>query len=191
MWGNKITENLPVRNLEKVVLLERKFKKELNSLILRKAKPEDASVIWSIVEPIIRAGETYVFDPNSSREKMLDYWMAADKQTYVAERDGQILGTFYLKANQPDRGSHVVNAGFMVSPDSSGKGIGKAMAEFSLIEAKRLGYRAMQFNFVVKSNLPAVRLWKKMGFEIIGEIPEAFSHPNLGLTSVYVMYRKL
>jgi ribosomal protein S18 acetylase RimI-like enzyme len=79
----------------------------------------------------------------------------------------------------------------MVSPDSSGKGIGKAMAEFSLIEAKRLGYLAMQFNFVVKSNLPAVLLWKKMGFEIIGEIPEAFSHPNLGLTSVYVMYRKL
>lgn len=163
----------------------------MNSLILRKAKPEDASSIWSIIEPIIRAGVTYVFDPQSSKEKMLDYWMAADKQTYVAELEGEILGTFYLKVNQPDRGAHVVNAGFMVSPESSGKGIGKAMAEFSLIEAKRLGYLAMQFNFVIKSNTSAVALWKKMGFEIVGEVPEAFDHPNFGLTNVYVMYRKL
>jgi L-amino acid N-acyltransferase YncA len=163
----------------------------VSKLNFRKATEEDSSQIWAILEPIIREGTTYVFDPQSSKEKMLDYWMAVDKQTYVAELEGEIVGTFYLKSNQPDRGSHVVNAGFMVSPDSSGKGIGKAMAEFSLIEAKRLGYLAMQFNFVVKSNTSAVALWKKMGFEIIGEIPEAFSHPNLGLTSVYVMYRKL
>ena len=157
----------------------------------RKATVKDSSQIWAILEPIIREGATYVFDPQSSKEKMLDYWLAADKQTYLAERDGEVLGTFYLKANQPDRGAHVVNAGYMVSPKSAGEGIGKAMAEFSLIEAKRLGYLAMQFNFVVKSNTPAVNLWKKMGFEVVGEVPEAFSHPNLGLTSVYVMYRKL
>lgn len=160
-------------------------------MILRKANPEDSPSLWKIIEPIIRSGETYVFDPNSSREKMLDYWLADDKQTYVADQEGEIVGTFYLKTNQPDRGSHVVNAGFLVSPESSGKGIGKAMAEFSFEEARRLGYHAMQFNYVIKSNISAVALWKKMGFEIVGEIPEAFSHPKHGLTNVYVMYRKL
>jgi ribosomal protein S18 acetylase RimI-like enzyme len=122
---------------------------------------------------------------------MMDYWLGEDKHTYVAELEGEIVGTFYLKANQPDRGSHVVNAGYMVSPKSAGKGIGKAMAEFSFEEAKRLGFLAMQFNYVVKTNTPAVNLWKKMGFEIVGEVPEAFSHPKFGLTNVYVMYRKL
>jgi ribosomal protein S18 acetylase RimI-like enzyme len=122
---------------------------------------------------------------------MMGYWLGEDKNTYVAELEGEIAGTFYLKANQPDRGSHVVNAGYMVSPKSAGKGIGKAMAEFSFEEAKRLGFLAMQFNYVVKTNTPAVNLWKKMGFEIVGEVPEAFSHPKFGLTNVYVMYRKL
>jgi L-amino acid N-acyltransferase YncA len=163
----------------------------LNSLILRKVKPEDASSIWRIIEPIIRAGVTYVFDPQSSKEKMLDYWIATDKQTYVAEVEGNIVGTFYLKANQPDRGSHVVNAGYMVSSEAAGKGIGKAMAEFSFVEAKRLGFCAMQFNYVVKTNTVAVNLWKKLGFQVVGEIPEAFDHPVFGLTNVYVMHRKL
>ncbi|GAA0880982.1 GNAT family N-acetyltransferase [Algoriphagus jejuensis] len=122
---------------------------------------------------------------------MLNYWLGADKDTYVAELEGDVLGTFYLKANQPDRGSHVVNAGYMVGEKARGKGIAKAMAEFSFVEAKHLGYSAMQFNYVVKSNEGAVVLWKKMGFEIVGEIPDAFLHPTLGLTNVYVMYRKL
>lgn len=158
---------------------------------VRKAVHSDSESLWDIIEPIIREGITYVFSPDSSREKMLGYWMAADKETYVAEIDGEVVGTFYLKANQPDRGSHVVNAGYMVSPKVAGKGIGKAMAEFSFLEAKRLGYHAMQFNYVVKSNTTAVRLWQKLGFEIVGEIPKAFSHPKTGLSSVLVMYRKL
>ncbi|OOG77157.1 GNAT family N-acetyltransferase [Algoriphagus sp. A40] len=163
----------------------------MENLILRKATPQDASKLWEIIEPIIRAGETYVFSPDSSKEKMLAYWLAPDKETYVAELKGEILGTFFLKANQPDRGSHVVNAGYMVSSNSSGKGVGKAMAEFSFAEAKRLGYLAMQFNYVVKSNTVAVNLWKKLGFSIVGEIPEAFDHPSLGMIPVYVMYRRL
>ncbi len=158
---------------------------------LRKAQPEDADSLCGIIEPIIRAGETYVFSPDSSREKMLNYWLGADKDTYVAELDGEILGTFYLKANQPDRGSHVVNAGYMVGERARGKGIAKAMAEFSFAEAKRLGYSAMQFNFVIASNTVAVSLWQKMGFDIVGQVPEAFLHPRLGYVDVYVMYRKL
>lgn len=163
----------------------------MNHLILRKAKPEDSSKIWEILEPVIREGSTYVFDPNSSKEKMMCYWLSDDKQTYVAESQGEVVGTFYLKANQPDRGSHVANAGYMVSPKAAGKGVGKAMAKFSFEEAKRLGFQAMQFNYVVKTNTTAVTLWKKMGFEIVGEIPKAFDHPVYGLTAVYVMHREL
>ncbi|MDO8967424.1 GNAT family N-acetyltransferase [Algoriphagus sp.] len=161
------------------------------TLNFRLASPSDSESLWEIIEPIIREGSTYVFYPDSSREKMLGYWMDADKVTYVAEENGELVGTFYLKANQADRGSHVVNAGYMVSPLVAGRGIGKAMAEFSFLEAKRMGFHAMQFNYVLKSNVAAVRLWQKLGFELVGEIPEAFSHPKTGLSSVLVMYRKL
>jgi ribosomal protein S18 acetylase RimI-like enzyme len=97
----------------------------------------------------------------------------------------------WLKANQPGLGDHVGNAAYMVSPDAAGRGVGKAMGEFSLEEARRLGFTAMQFNFVVKSNEAAVRLWKKIGFEVIGEIPDAIRHSKNGLTNAYIMYRKL
>ena len=160
-------------------------------LIIRKATPADYDPIWAIIQQVISTGDTYVFDPSSSREKMLDYWCAPEKHTYVAVLDGTILGTFVLKDNQPDLGSHIANAGYMTSPDAGGKGIGKAMCEFSLEEAKRLGYRAMQFNVVIKTNELAVKLWQKMGFDIIGEIPEAFNHQQYGLTNAYIMYRKL
>ena len=96
-----------------------------------------------------------------------------------------------LKDNQPDLGAHIANAGYMVSPEAKGKRVGRTMAEFSLKEAKRLGYQAMQFNFVVKSNEVAVKLWLNLGFEIIGEIPEAFNHAEKGLTNALIMYRKL
>lgn len=132
-----------------------------------------------------------MFSPDSSREKMLEYWLGSDKDTYVAELHGEILGTFYLKANQPDRGSHVVNAGYMVEPKAGGRGIGRALAEFSFAEARRLGYTAMQFNYVISSNTVAVSLWEKLGFKIVGQVPDAFMHPKLGPTDVYVMYRKL
>lgn len=161
------------------------------NLNFRQATPSDSESLWEIIRPIIREGSTYVFAPESSREKMMDFWLAKDKASYVAEFDGEILGTFFLKANQPDRGSHIVNAGYMVSSKARGKGIGKAMAEFSFEEAKRLGFLAMQFNYVVKSNTAAVSLWIKLGFEIVGEVPEAFLHPHLGPTNVLILHRKL
>ena len=100
-------------------------------------------------------------------------------------------GTYWLKANQPGLGSHVGNGAYMVSPNAKGKGIGRMMAEHSIGEARRLGFTAMQFNFVVQSNDVAVKLWQSVGFEIIGEIPEAFNHKQNGLTNAYIMYRKL
>lgn len=158
---------------------------------IRKAEEKDKKQIWRIIREVISTGDTYIFDPCSSEEKMIGYWFTDDKKTYVALDGDEVVGTFYLKDNQPDLGSHVVNAGYMVSPKAQGKRVGRQMAEFSLDEAKRLGYLAMQFNFVVKTNENAVKLWQKLGFEIIGEIPDAFRHSEKGLTNAYIMYRKL
>jgi ribosomal protein S18 acetylase RimI-like enzyme len=171
------------------------------NLEIRKATENDRDEVWKIIRAVISTGDSYTFAPDSSRERMLGFWFGEDKETYVAVESvasvladastPQILGTFFLKANQPDLGSHICNAGYMVSPNTKGKGIGRKMAEFSLPEAKRLGFKAMQFNFVVKSNEIAVKLWLSLGFEIIGEIPEAFQHQDLGLVNALIMYRKL
>jgi ribosomal protein S18 acetylase RimI-like enzyme len=122
---------------------------------------------------------------------MLGFWCADDRHTYVALIDDAVAGTFMLKDNQPDLGSHIANGAYMTSPSVRGQGVGFAMGEYSIKEATRLGYKAMQFNIVIKSNRQAVALWRKLGFFIIGEIPEAFSHRENGLTNAYIMYRKL
>lgn len=158
---------------------------------IRKARDDDKEAVWRIIKAVIAGGDTYVFAPDSSEDEMSKFWFSPEKHNYVAEIDGKIVGTFWLKANQPGLGSHVGNAAYMVAPDAKGSGIGKRMAEFSLDEAKRLGFTAMQFNFVVKSNAVAVKLWESVGFEIIGEIPDAIRHSTNGLTNAYIMYRKL
>ena len=158
---------------------------------IRKAQKTDEPQIWEIIKSVIASADTYVFAPDSSEEKMLAFWCGADKKTYVALSDDKIVGTFFLKDNQPDLGSHIANAGYMVAPAAKGKRIGRTMAEFSIEEARRLGYTAMQFNFVVKTNESAVKLWQSLGFEIIGEIPEAFRHVDEGLTNALIMYRKI
>lgn len=158
---------------------------------IRKAEDSDKPAVWPIIKAIIAGGDTYVYPPDSAESDMLDYWFSVDKHTYIAERDGRVVATFWLKANQPGLGAHVANAAYMVSPDAHGKGIGREIAEWSLDEARRLGFKAMQFNFVVKSNIFAVKLWQDIGFETIGEIPEAFDHAENGLTNAYIMYRKL
>jgi len=160
-------------------------------LEIRKATAEDKSQVWEIINEVLSKGDSYTFAPGSPREKMLAFWFAEDKETYVAEIEKKIVGTFFIKSNQPDLGSHICNAGYMVSSEAKGKGIGRKMAEFSFEEARKLGYQAMQYNFVVKSNEIAVKLWLTLGFEIIGEIPEAFQHKDFGLTNALIMYRQL
>ncbi|MEO8574884.1 MAG: GNAT family N-acetyltransferase, partial [Pyrinomonadaceae bacterium] len=151
--------------------------------LIRTANESDKSSVWRIIEAVIATGETYVFDPGTPQDEMIAYWFSPEKHVYVAERDGEVVGTFWLKANQPGLGSHVCNAAYMVAPDAAGKGIGKKMAEYSLDEARALGFTALQFNFVVKSNTAAVRLWQSIGMEIIGEIPDAFDHREFGMTN--------
>lgn len=160
-------------------------------LEIRAATEADKPAVWEIVKAVIASGDTYVFAPDSTEKEMLDYWFSAEKHTYVAELDDAIVGTFFLRENQPGLGAHIGNAGYMVAPGNYGKGIGRQMAEWSLEESRRLGYTAMQFNFVVKSNENAVKLWKSIGMEIIGEIPDAFDHARDGMTNAYIMYRKL
>ena len=158
---------------------------------IRRATTADYDQVWEIIQSIISNGDTIAFDPGSSKEQMLAYWLGQDKHTYVAMLHGKVAGTFIIRDNQPGLGSHIANAGYMTSPAVSGQGVGKAMGVYSLEEAKRLGYKAMQFNIVVKTNTRAIRLWESLGFKIIGEIPEAFNHRQNGLTNAYIMYRKL
>ena len=161
------------------------------SIQIRPALPTDQAAVWEIIEPVIQAGDTYMYAPDSSRDKMLALWFDADKYTYVAEMEGKIVGTFFMKANQPDLGSHVVNAGYMVHPNFRGRGIAEQLCRFSLTEAKRLGFKAMQFNCVIATNEVAVRLWQKCGFSIIGTLPKAYQHQTLGLVDAHVMYQWL
>ena len=158
---------------------------------LRPANKVDEDAIWEIFRAVIAPGDTYVLDPGTSREEALAYWFRPDTQTYVAESDGHIVGTYILKPNQPALGSHVANASFMVSPSARGLGVGRRMGEHCLDEARRLGFRAMQFNFVVSTNEPAVRLWQQLGFSIVGTLPGAFRHPQRGFLDAYVMFRTL
>jgi ribosomal protein S18 acetylase RimI-like enzyme len=158
---------------------------------IRKIKDTDHDAVWVILEDIIRKGDVFAYPLSTTREEMIAYWCHPAKHTYVALDNGEIAGTFFMQDNQPGLGSHIANAGYAVAANRSGRGIGKYMGEYSLAEAKRLGYRAMQFNLVVRSNETAVQLWKKIGFEIIGEIPDAFNHSTNGFTNAYIMYRKL
>lgn len=158
---------------------------------IREATAADQDAIWDIFREVVAAGDTYAFDPGMSRHDALGYWFQADTRTYVAKSRGRILGTYILRPNQSGGGSHVANAAFMVAPDARGQGIGRAMAEHCLSEARLLGFRAMQFNFVVSTNDSAVRLWQKLGFKIVGTLPSAFHHPEKGYVDVYVMYRSL
>jgi L-amino acid N-acyltransferase YncA len=158
---------------------------------IRAAAEADRDAIWEIFPEVVAAGDTYAIDPDVSREEALAYWSGANTQTYVAESTGRVVGTYILRPNQSGRGSHVANAGFMVAPDARGQGIGRAMGEHCLSEARRLGFRAMQFNFVVSTNESAVRLWEDLGFKIVGSLPSAFRHPEKGYVDVYVMFQSL
>lgn len=158
---------------------------------IRTYEAHDEDDIWGIIQEVISTGDTYVFSPDSKREEMMNYWCGADKRTYVAEIDGNIAGTFVIKSNQPGLGNHIANASYMTRKEARGRGIGTAMAEFSMAEARKLGYRGMQFNVVIKSNQRAIDLWKKLGFEVIGEIPDALRHASLGYTNAYIMFKSL
>lgn len=160
-------------------------------LTIRPANDRDRDAIWEMFRATVAPGDAFVYDPNTPREEAEAYWFADGTGTYVAERDGKILGSYILRANRPGLGDHVANAGFMVDPEARGLGVGGAMGEHALDEARRLGYRAMQFNFVISTNESAVHLWQRLGFQIVGTLPGAFRHARKGFVDAYVMFRSL
>jgi ribosomal protein S18 acetylase RimI-like enzyme len=160
-------------------------------LRIRLAIDSDHDVIWGIFQTTIAAGDAFVYDANTSREQALAYWCATDAATFVAEMDAKVIGSYVLRANQPGLGNHVANAGFMVAPGARGLGVGRAMGEHCLNEARQRGYRAMQFNFVVSTNESAVHLWRQLGFNIVGTLPGVFRQAQKGVVDAYVMFRSL
>ena len=160
-------------------------------MLVRETVENDADAIWAILEPIIRAGETYTLPREMDRESALAYWFSPGHEVFVAEENGEIVGTYFLKANQKGGGAHVSNCGYITAPHATGRGVARAMCAHSLERARECGFRAMQFNFVVSTNERAVRMWQKFGFEIVGCLPKAFEHPTLGFVDAYVMYRQL
>jgi L-amino acid N-acyltransferase YncA len=160
-------------------------------LKIREAIESDRGAIWEIFREVILTGETYPLDQNSSRESALTYWFQRSAHVFVAESDGKVIGSYTLHSNQAGGGAHVANAGFIVAKSARGQGIGRALGEHCLNEARRLEFRAMQFNFVVSSNESAVRLWQDLGMKIVGTLPGAFQHPARGYVDVYVMFQNL
>jgi len=158
---------------------------------IRPATEADAEAIWRIIGPTIRAGATYTLDPAMSKEAASRYWMGPDKETFVAENGGSVVGTYYLRANQAGGGAHVANCGYMTAADAQGLGVARAMCAHSIAHARERGFRAMQFNFVVSTNERAVRLWHSLGFETVGRLPGAFRLPSEEYVDALVMFRSI
>ena len=162
-------------------------------MLIRPYERHDWSRVWALLEPVFRAGETYAFPSDISEEDARLAWTSAPKEVFVAldETERRLLGTYYLRPNAEGPGSHVCNCGYVVSEDARGKGVASLMCKHSQEEALSRGYRAMQFNLVVASNEGAIRLWKKLGFEVVGTLPGSFRHPGLGFVDAHVMYKHL
>ena len=160
--------------------------------LMRTFKDEDWPATWRILEPVFRAGESYPYSPDITEKNAYKAWIETPSATYVAIDEGnEIIGTYYIRPNQPALGSHVCNCGYIVSEDARGKGTASEMCEHSQHEAIRLGFKSMQYNLVVSTNKIAVHIWKKNGFELIGTLPGAFQHRQLGFVDAFVMYKEL
>jgi len=155
------------------------------------ATSADEERIWALLQPVFSAGDTYAVDPLIDREAAIAYWMEADKTAFILGIEGQAVGTYYIRPNQPGGGAHICNCGFITAPSARGKGVARRMLDHALIEAKQQGYRAMQFNFVLASNQRALAIWQRNGFATIGRIPQAFLHPKQGYVDALILHRSL
>lgn len=167
------------------------MEKQNNTLTIRKAGESDYDQIWEIFKAVIKTGDTYVFNPNTPKVDLQKYWFADYMETFVAEEYGLICGTYIIKPNQTGLGNHIANCSYMVEPKSQGKGIGKQLCEHSIDFATQYGYKAIQFNIVVSTNIAALKIWKQYGFEIIGTTPNGFRHRKLGFVDTYILYKAL
>ena len=161
-------------------------------ITIRRYVETDWQAVWTILHDTIQAGETYTFAPDSSEAEIHRAWIETPRATYIAcDPDGRVLGTYFIKPNQPGLGAHVCNCGYVVASSAEGRGIASLMCEHSQREGIAMGFRAMQFNFVVSTNERAVRLWQRLGYEIVGRLPGAFHHPRLGYVDALIMFKQL
>ncbi|WP_425100964.1 N-acetyltransferase family protein [Tropicibacter sp. S64] len=161
------------------------------SVSIRPATDVDRPAVWALLEPVFRAGDTYAIDPDIAEPEAIAYWFGPERRVFVAETGGSIVGTYYMVRNQKGGGSHVCNCGYITGSEARGKGVARAMLAHSLAVAPGFGFRAMQYNFVVSTNLRAVATWERAGFRIVGRLPGAFAHPTEGFVDALVMYRDL
>ena len=160
-------------------------------ITIRAARLDEFDLIWPLLRDVFAAGDTYAVDPAITKTDALAYWMTQACATYMAEGPDGIVGTYYIKTNQPGGGAHICNCGYIVSPTARGQGLAARLCTHSQDQARALGYTAMQFNFVLASNTGALRLWHRLGFDTVGTIPDAFDHPSLGMVDAHVMYKRL
>ena len=159
---------------------------------IREIRESDWPKIWPILQETIRAGDTYTFSPQSTEKEIREVWVEVPAKTFVAcDAEGRILGTYFIKANQPGLGAHVCNCGYVVAPTAQGRGIASLMCEHSQARALAMGFKAMQFNFVVATNTRAIRLWERLGFSVVGRLPGAFNHQKLGYVDALIMFKRL
>ncbi|MCC5811635.1 MAG: GNAT family N-acetyltransferase [Ectothiorhodospiraceae bacterium] len=159
---------------------------------IRTFRPDDWPAVWAVIEPVLRAGETYPLDPAISEADARRAWIETPAATFVATLPGSgLAGTYYIKPNQPTLGAHVCNCGYIVSETARGEGVASAMCEHSQRQAVSMGFRAMQYNLVVSTNTAAFRLWQRHGFQLVGTLPGAFRHPTAGYVDAHVMYKQL
>lgn len=161
------------------------------SIVIRPVSPRDFEYVWTILKPSFRTGDTYTIDPKISQSDALDYWISSGKTAFLAYVSGIPLGTYYIRPNQGGHGDHVCNCGFVTAPQARGQGIARSMLEHALETAREAGYFAMQLNFVVKTNTRAIDIWTRAGFEVVGQLPKAFRHPQNGNTDALIMYKIL
>lgn len=157
-------------------------------MTIREATEEDWDNIWPIFHEVVAKGDTYAYHPDTKKQEAYFIWMKRVKKTFVYEENSQILGTYFITTNYT---RHVCNCGYMVSSAARGKGLATKMCEHSQDIARSMGYKAMQYNFVISTNIGAVRLWKKLGFETVGRVPKAFKHPREGFVDALIMYKWL
>lgn len=162
---------------------------------IRLCEEADWPAVWPLLRATFEAGDTYAFSPDSTDAEIHAVWMKAPRATYVVREgdasDGRVLGTYFIKPNQPGLGSHVCNCGYVVAPEAQGQGLASAMCEHSQREALAMGFLAMQFNLVVSTNERAVKLWRRLGFDVVATLPGAFRHAQLGLVDAFVMFKTL
>ena len=162
-----------------------------DALVIREIQADEFGLLWPIFRDVVAAGDTYSYAPDISFEDARALWTSGGSRCFIAVVDGNCVGGYMLRANQPGLGNHVANSGYMVAPAARGHGIAGILCEHSMMQARNAGFTAMQFNFVVSTNEVAVRLWQKHGFAIIGRIPGGFRHSRLGAVDALIMHREL